>query len=85
MKNVRLKETDYFVAWILFFLVSTIAGAVVGAIFGGIIGFILGAAGVSLESIAVAGGIVGFIMGLPISYITFRLVVSKFIVGKITK
>lgn len=80
----RLKETDYLVAWILFFLCATAGGFVAGAVAGGILGGILGAAGISLTTIKVVCGFAGFIIGVPISYLFFRVFVAHFIVRKLT-
>ncbi|MEO0491637.1 MAG: hypothetical protein AAFX95_11010 [Cyanobacteria bacterium J06639_16] len=84
MNNKRLRESDYFVAWLLFFLAATIGGGVVGFIFGAIIGVILGISGVTDPNVlATAGGIIGFIVGIPVSYLSFRFFVGKFIVDKV--
>ncbi|MCP3962821.1 MAG: hypothetical protein GY719_33705 [bacterium] len=84
MNDTSIAEKDYFVAWILFFLCATVAGALAGAIFGGIAGFMLGASGVTdATTLQIAGGIMGFIVGLPISYLCFRFFVGKFIVKKL--
>src|SRR3954453_23412983 len=82
-KSSSLKELDYLIAWIVFFICATIGGAIVGAIGGGVIGGILGVLHVSNQTIRAAGGVVGFILALPISYLVFRFVVAKFIVEKV--
>jgi hypothetical protein len=78
-----LKEMDYFLAWLCFFLSATVAGFFAGAFAGGVIGFVLGGAGQSLDTIRGVAMIVAFITGLPISYAFFRLFVGRMIVGKI--
>lgn len=84
MTNKRLRESDYFVAWLLFFLAATLGGGVVGFIFGAIIGLIMGIAGITDPNVlATAGGIIGFLVGIPVSYISFRFFVGKFIVDKL--
>jgi hypothetical protein len=83
MKKSSLKELDYLIAWVVFFISATIGGAVVDAIGGGIIGGILGVLHVSNQAIRTAGGVVGFILALPVSYLVFRFVVAKFVVEKV--
>jgi len=77
-----IKESQYFVAWLLFWLSSIIGGSILGAIGGGIVGFILGAAGVDAKIIMVICGAVGFILGIPLSYGLFRWIVGAMIVKK---
>lgn len=73
----------YLKAWLMFFLIATIAGAVAGGIVGFILGMILGVAGVGLGMIKIVCGAAGFFAGLPISYFTFRWVVDEFVVKTI--
>jgi hypothetical protein len=83
MNSSPLKESDYFVAWIIFFVVALIGGVVAGFVGGVLVGVILADAGASREGVQIAGAIVGFILGLPVSYVCFRFIVAKFIVQKI--
>ena len=84
MTTPQLKETDYLKAWALFTLCATVGGFLAGAVVGGILGGVLGAAGVSIQAIKILCGAAGFIAALPISYLLFRLFVSRFIVRKLT-
>jgi hypothetical protein len=79
----ELKEFDYFKAWLLFFLIATIGGGVVGLVLGGFLAAFLGAAGATMEQMTLGGRILGFVIALPISYVTFRAVVGKFLVPKL--
>ena len=79
----ELKEFDYFKAWLLFFLIATVGGGIVGLIIGGFLAAFLGAGGMPLEQMTRVLQIVGFVIGIPISYITFRGVVGKFLVPKL--
>jgi MFS family permease len=79
----ELKEFDYLKAWLLFFLIATVGGGIVGLIIGGVLAAFLGAGGMSLEQMTRVLQIVGFIIGIPISYITFRAVVGKFLFPKL--
>jgi len=80
----QLKETDYIKTWVLFMVCATVGGIIVGAVVGAVVGGVLGAAGVPVRTISALCGVLGFIVGLPISYLFFRLFVSRFIVQKLT-
>jgi multisubunit Na+/H+ antiporter MnhE subunit len=84
MKATELKEIDYLKPWALATICATVAGFVVGAIVGAIFGGVLGAIGVPIGAIRIICGLLGFVAGLPISYIFFRIFVSRFIVNKLT-
>ena len=78
-----LKESDYLIAWVLFFICATIGGAVAGALVSGIIGGILRVMHASPQVISRVCGLLGFMLALPISYFLFRFVVARFIVEKV--
>lgn len=69
-------------SWAIFALIATLGGFVAGFIVGAVIGAIMGFSGASAQSIQIAGSIGGFIIGLPISYLTFKWSVNKYIVSK---
>ena len=79
----QIKEMDYIKTWALFALCATIGGAIAGAVIGGLLGAVLGAAGVPIQTIRLVCGGAGFLAGLPISYLFFRIFVSRFIVQKL--
>jgi hypothetical protein len=79
----ELREFDYVKAWLIFFLVGTIGGGVVGLILGSFLAAFLGAAGATLQQVTNVNRIFGLVMALPISYITFRAVVGKFLFPKL--
>jgi multisubunit Na+/H+ antiporter MnhE subunit len=83
MKSTKLRESEYLIAWAIFFLCATVGGGVVGFIVGALVGGILGAAGVSLKTIPIITGLIGFVLSIPISYFCFRFAVAKFVVEKI--
>ena len=83
VKTSPLKETDYFVAWLLYFVCALVGGAIAGGIAGGIIGAVLGLMRTEPQLIRVAGRIVGFLSAIPISYLCFRLIVAQFVVKKV--
>ena len=79
----QLREFEYFKAWLLFFLGTTLGGGLIGMIIGGFVGGFLGAAGISVEQMTPILRITGFVIAIPISYITFRIVVGKYLFPKI--
>ena len=81
MKEPR--EFDYFKAWLLFFLIATVGGGLVGIIIGAVVAAFLGAGGMSLPQMTRILQIIGFVIGIPISYLTFRAVVGKYLFRKI--
>jgi hypothetical protein len=78
-----LREFEYFKAWLLFFLIGTVGGGIVGVIIGSFLAAFLGAGGMPLSRISRILQVVGFVVAIPISYITFRAVVGKYLLPKI--
>jgi ABC-type uncharacterized transport system permease subunit len=76
---------NYFKPWIIFFLIATAGGALLGGVLGFFLGMIMGFAQVELGTIKIVSGIAGLLLSLPLSYFTFRWVVSEFIVKKLTQ
>ena len=77
------KEFDYFKAWLLFFLIVTVGGGLVGLIIGSFVAAFLGTGGMPLPQMTRILQIIGFVIGIPISYITFRGAVGKYLFPKI--
>ena len=77
------KEFDYFKAWLLFFVIATVGGGLLGMIVGSFVVAFLGAGGMPLPQITRILQIVAFVVGIPISYVTFRGVVGKYLFPKI--
>ena len=84
MKANEIKEIDYVKTWALFTICAMVGGFVAGAVVGGVCGGVLGGLGVSMRAIKGICGVLGFLVGLPISYLFFRIFVSRFIVQKLT-
>ena len=80
----RLREGDYFLAWLLFVICATGGGLIAGALVSATIGFIIGAAHAP-ETISTINTAIGLVVGLPISYLCFRVFVTIFIVSKVAK
>jgi hypothetical protein len=83
MTPIKPKETDYLTAWALFVLCATVAGFIVGFVVGGVLGALLKFVGAPPTMIAVLCSGAGFVASLPISYLFFRIFVSRFIVQKL--
>ena len=78
-------EFDYFKAWFLFFLIATVVGGAIGMVTGSAVGAVLSARGMPIRGLAIVLQIVGLVIAMPISYLTFRLVVGKYLFPKIRK
>ena len=76
-------EFQYFKAWLLFFLIATVGGRIIGIIIGGFVAAFLGAGGMPLQQMTRILQIIGFVIAIPISYITFRAVVGKYLFPRI--
>jgi len=77
-----VKESEYFLAWLVFQVCTTVGGAVLGGVAGGVLGGILGGAGVDLNSIKWICGGTGILLGFVLSFFFFRLFVDRMIVKK---
>jgi putative flippase GtrA len=77
------KEFDYFKAWLLFFLIATVGGGILAMILGSFVAAFLGAGGMPLAQMTRILQIIGFVIAIPISYLTFRAVVGKYLFPKI--
>jgi hypothetical protein len=79
----ELKEFDYLKAWLLFFLIATIGGGILGMIIGSFVSAFLGAGGMPRPQMTRILQLVGLVITIPISYVTFRAVVGKFLIPKL--
>jgi hypothetical protein len=81
------KEVDYFKAWLLFFLITTLGGGTLGLIIGSFLAAFLSAGGTPLIMFAFVEEkhllVAVFVVAMPISYVTFRAVVGKYLFPKI--
>jgi hypothetical protein len=76
-------EFDYFKAWLLFFLIATVIGGAIGMVTGTTVGAVLSARGMPVRELAIVLQVVALVIAMPISYLTFRLVVGKYLFPKI--
>lgn len=79
----ELKEFDYFKAWFLFFLIATVIGGAFGLAVGSSVGAILSERGIPLRALALILQLVALVIAMPISYLTFRVVVGKYLFPKL--
>jgi hypothetical protein len=77
------KEFDYFKAWLLFFLIATVIGGGIGMVIANSVAAFLAAQGMPLRVLAILLQILGLVIAMPISYLTFRGVVGKYLFPKI--
>ena len=74
-----MKTKQYLKAWIIFFLVATVGAAIVEGIIGAVLGAIMGASGIPVSTITMVTAGTGFLLGLPISFLTFRWSIQRYI------
>jgi hypothetical protein len=70
-------------AWLLFFVIGAGSALLVSLILGSFLAAFLGAGGASLASTDKAVSVLGFIASIPISCVTFRGVVEKYLIPKL--
>ncbi len=78
----QLREFDYFKAWLIFFVTVTGGGAVLGIVIGSFVAAFMGAGGASLPEVQHVNQIIGLVITIPISYLTFRIVIGKYLLPK---
>jgi hypothetical protein len=74
-------EFQYFKAWLFYFLIATVGGGIVALVIGSFIAAFLG--GMELSQTTHIFQVIGFVITIPISYVTFRAVVGKYLFPKI--
>lgn len=78
-----LKEFDYFKAWLLFFLASTVIAWLVGLMIGSFAAAFLGAARMPQPQMTRLIQTLGIVIAIAVSYVTFRAVVGKYLFPKL--
>jgi len=76
-------ESQYFLAWLIYFIIATVGSVVAGFCVGLGLGIIVAAAGGNAQQLAKVGTIIGFVVSIPVSYFTFRGVVGKYFLPKL--
>ena len=73
------EKPNIFKAWIFFFLIATLGGAFVGGFGGGIAGLIIALQGGNIQKYTILIKAIAFILALPISFLSYKWTVEKFI------
>ena len=81
--NKEPTEFQYFKAWLLFFVVATACSWLITLVIGSFGAAFVGAGGGSVAQATQLVQIIGFIIAIPLSYVTFRGVVGKYLMPKI--
>jgi hypothetical protein len=77
-----VKEWEYFLAWLVFWLCNAVAGFFLGTAAGGVVRLLLQAVGVRTNAIKTISGNVGLVLSIVLSYVLFRIFVGNMIVRK---
>jgi hypothetical protein len=77
---MQLPQPRYLQAWIIFFAVTTVAGAIAGAVAGSLVGLALKDSSVPRTLIVVASAIAGLLASAPISFFTFKWAVRTVLI-----
>ena len=78
-----LKEFDYLKAWLLFFLIASVFGGVVAMVLVSSAAAFLSSRGLPLPQLTFILQTIGLVIAMPISYLTFRVVVGKYLFPKL--
>lgn len=81
----QLKESDYFKAWFLFFLIATVLSGIFSMAVGSSVGAVLSTRGMPVRELALVLQLVALVIAMPISYLTFRAVVGKYLFPKLAE
>ncbi len=76
-----IRESDWFLSFLMVWFGWTLAGLIVGGIGGVLTWMVL--QGASQDTVAAAGAVIGFILSLPVQYFLLRFIVAKFIIPKL--
>ena len=76
-----ISQLPFFKSWLVFAVITTFGGGLLGAIVGMIIGGIMGGAGATVPTTQLITAITGLVLGTPISFLTYKWSVNKFIVA----
>jgi hypothetical protein len=81
--NKEPTEFQYLKAWLLFFVIATSGAWLITLVIGSFAAAFLHAGGGSLEQATRLIQIISYIIAIPVSYITFRGVVGKYLMPKV--
>lgn len=81
--NKEPTEFQYFKAWLLFFVSAAFCTWLITLVIGSFAAAFLHAGGASLAQVGRAIQIISFVIAIPVSYVTFRGVIGKYLMPKI--
>ena len=81
--NKEPTESQYFKAWLLFFVVASACSWLITLVIGSFGVAFVGAGAGPLAQANQLIQIIGFIIAIPVSYVTFRGVVGKYLMPQI--
>jgi hypothetical protein len=81
--NKEPTEFQYLKAWLLFFVIATFSTWLITLVLGSFAAAFLHAGGASLAQASQVIQILSFVVAVPVSYVTFRGVVGKYLMPKI--
>ena len=81
--NKEPTEFQYFKAWLLFFVIATFCTWLITLVIGSFAAAFLHAGGASLGQATQVSQIISLIIAIPVSYVTFRGVLGKYLMPKI--
>jgi hypothetical protein len=81
--NKEPTEFQYFKAWLLFFAIATFGTWLITLVIGSFAAAFLHAGGASLGQTGLVIQIISVVIAIPVSYVTFRGVVGKYLMPKI--
>ena len=81
--NKEPTEFQYFKAWLLFLVIATFSTWLLTLIIGSFAAAFLHAGGASLPQATRVIQILSYVGAIPVSYVTFRGVVGKYLIPKI--
>jgi hypothetical protein len=81
--NKEPTEFQYFKAWLLFFIIASAGTWLITLVIGSFAAAFLHAGGASLAQATQVIQIASVVIAIPVSYVTFRGVVGKYLMPKI--
>jgi hypothetical protein len=81
--NKEPTEFQYFKAWLFFFVVASVLTWLITLVLGSFLAAFLQAGGASLAQATKVIQILSVVVAIPVSYVTFRVVVGKYLMPKI--
>ena len=81
--NKEPTEFQYFKAWLIIFVIAIGCSWLISLVIGSFAAAFVGAGGGSLAQAGQLIQVISFVISIPVSYVTFRGVVGKYLIPKI--